>query len=262
MQREVDTATTRLIGILPAAGQGRRLHPFRYPKELLPIAFLPQDNGIGVRPIPVAEYSLRAFGVAGVGQCLLVVADWKTEIIRYFGDGRDLGMKIAYLNQNEASGLADAVDLGFEWLRGDNVCLALPDTVFRPINAVASICNKLTGRDLDLVLGVFPTNQPEHLGPVRISADGRVIEVQDKPLQTDIMNTWGVAAWSAPFTQFLHDALSSMKGEPHPPIGHFFNLAVKEGLNVHALYFKDGLYIDVGMADGIGSLVLGKGVTE
>ncbi len=251
--------STRFIGILPAAGRARRLHPFRYPKELLPIAFAPEGNGTGARPIPVAEYSLRAFGLAGVGQCLFVIADWKTELLRYFGDGSDLGIHIAYLNQKEANGLADAVDLGFEWLRGDNVCLALPDTVFRPINAVESICRQLLTRGSDLVLGVFPADQPQHLGPVRIGADGRVIEVQDKPTRTDLMNTWGIAAWSATFTQFLHDALSSRNDDRYRPIGHFFNLAVIDGLKVHAVFFEDGQYVDVGVADGIGSLVLSKG---
>ena len=33
----------------------------------------------------------------------------------------------------------------------------------------------------DLVLGVFPTDRPEQLGPIRIDADGRVVAVQDKP---------------------------------------------------------------------------------
>ena len=181
--------------------------------------------------------------------------DCKTELVRYFGDGNDLGMHTAYLNQNEATGLADAVDLGFEWLRNDDVCLALPDTIFRPIHAVAFICEALSARGSDLALGVFPTTQPEHLGPVRISADDRVTEVQDKPARTDVKNTWGVAAWSWTFTLFLHDALSTHKDE-RASVGHFFNLAVSRGLNVHAAFFERGRYIDVGMADGIGSLVL------
>ena len=240
------------------AGQAKRLHPFRYPKELLPIAFATEDCGTRARPIPVAEYSLRAFGRAEVRKTLLIVADWKTEIVRYFGDVADLGMRIAYLSQTEPRGLADAVDLCFEWVQGDNACLALPDTIFRPIDAVAIICKELLSRRSDLVLGVFPTKRPQHLGPVRMTADGRVSEVQDKPAQTDLMNTWGVAAWSAAFGQLLHDALSTVKNESHPPIGHFFNLAARQGLEVHAVYFADGHYIDVGMADGIGSLVLNK----
>jgi glucose-1-phosphate thymidylyltransferase len=250
--------STRFVGILPAAGEARRLRPFRYPKELLPIAFAPHGEGGKVRPIPVAEYSLRAFQVAGIRHCLMIVADWKTELMRYFGDGSELGLHIAYVNQSEARGLSDAVDMALDWAESFNICLALPDTVFEPSDACRRICAHLTERGCDLVLGVFPTDRPQHLGPVRIGPRGEVLEVLDKPATTDLLNTWGLAAWSARFTDLLRAALSADEGARQRPLGYYFNLAVASQLRVEAICFDSGRYIDVGMAEGIGTLLLSE----
>src|SRR5437660_7533857 len=120
------------IGILPAAGLGSRLRPLRSPKELLPIAFLRDPITGAVRPMLAAEYSLQAMRGAGVRRCVMVVSDRKPELLRYFGDGTDAGLSIAYVNQPEPLGLASAIDAAFEWSGECHVCLALPDTVFSP----------------------------------------------------------------------------------------------------------------------------------
>ena len=63
------------MGIMPAAGRGSRLWPYRYPKELFPVALVPEEGGGGVRPWPVCMYSLEAMKQAGVERCVVVVSD-------------------------------------------------------------------------------------------------------------------------------------------------------------------------------------------
>ena len=66
-------------------------------------------TGRHVRPVPAAALSIEALRLAGVSRCLVVVADWKLELVRVLGDGSDLGLAIAYLHRGVPRGLADAV---------------------------------------------------------------------------------------------------------------------------------------------------------
>lgn len=249
----------KCIGILPAAGLASRLMPLRYPKELLPVAFVRDDNNGSLRPILVAEYSLLAMRRAGIRRCLITISDRKPELLRYFADGSDLGLKIAYVHQPVPLGLAQAVDAGLEWISDAQVCLALPDTVFKPFDAIHALRTEIAASQADLVLGVFPTTEPERLGPVRLTRDGRVTEVLDKPPKIDIHNTWGVAIWSPRFSQFLHDRVVSSPEAASEPIGEIFNAAVGGGLDVRAVHFPHGSYMDLGTVEGLGVLVLHEG---
>lgn len=248
------------IGILPAAGQASRLRPFRYPKELLPIVFAYDRPSGSARPVLAAEYSLIAMREAGIRKCIIIINEGKTEILKYFGDGSGLGMKLVYAVQSQPSGLPQAINAAKDWLEGANVCLALPDTVFRPRCAIAKICEELQGAAADLVLGVFPTLEPQNLGPVRIAADGRVLEVQDKPAVTDLRNTWGVAAWSPRFTTLLDQSVTLWAGDElnvrEHPLGEIFDEAVRSGLQVRPVIFENGGYIDAGKPEGLSAIIL------
>lgn len=245
----------KVIGILPAGGEAKRLQPLRYPKELLPIAFASEPGIAKVRPIPVAEFSLRALGGAGIHQCCIVIADWKTELVKYFGDGSDFGLSIMYVNQTAARGLPSAIDLCFPWVEESAVCLCLPDTVFDPHDSVRTLIDDFWTQKSDLMLGIFPTLHPERLGPVRLNGDGTVVEVLDKPKETDLRNTWGMAVWSPNFSTLLHEAIGREQGESKVPLGDYFQRAIACGLRVHGRYFSTGHYHDVGVAEGIADVV-------
>ena len=240
-----------LIVILPAAGLRTRLYPSFYPKELLTVAFAREAGEPALRPVLAIELALRAMGEAGIARCQVVVSAAKWEVLRYLGDGRRHGIDIAYLVQAEPRGLADAVDRGHAWTRDACVCMAMPDTVLQPADAIGRVKGKLAAAGADLVLGVFPSAHPEQQGPVRLGDGGRVLEVLDKPVATDLRNTWGVAAWSPAFGALLHSALAAGgAGEP-PALGAIFDLAVRRGLDVRAECFADGTYVDIGTPEGL-----------
>lgn len=244
--------TVEPIGILPAAGLGTRMRGARYPKELLPVGLM--SDAEGERPMLAAEYALLAMRRAGVRRCFIVVSDAKWELLRYLGDGTALGMRLSYLVQPQATGLAAAIDAGHDWVRDSAVCMAMPDTVFQPGDAMARVTDLMARERADLVLGVFPTGTPEHQGPVRLDGTGAVVEILDKPATTDLANTWGVAAWSPRFTALLHQCVAS--AEPGELVlGAVFQRALATGLAVRAVSFADGGYHDIGTAAGWRALV-------
>ena len=238
------------VGVIPAAGLGTRLAPLGYPKELLPIVY--RGGAGGVVPQPVVIASLEQLRRAGVADCVVVIAEWKLELVRVLGE-RAAGVGLSYVVRSVPRGLADALDATFAWVRDRDVCLVLPDTLVAPDDALARVKAELDASRADLVLGVFPTDHPELLGPVRIADDGRVLEVLDKPARTEVRNTWGMAAWSPRFTALLHEAVGA---QPEVVLGAVFDRAVKTGLHVRAVAFADGRFVDVGTPAGLAAALV------
>jgi len=236
------------IGIIPAAGIASRLGPLGYPKELLPIAYVADEAGGALRPMPVIEASFRQLRAAGVGRCAVITSDRKTELVRYVGSGGAIGLDVAFLLQSRPDGLAAAVSLAAPWTEGGNACLLLPDTIVRPAGALKQVRTFFETAQADLVLGVFPTGRPQELGPVRFDADMRVTEVLDKPEKTDLENSWAMAVWGPRFTALLRDTVS--KGDVRS-LGDIFNDAVGRGLKVMAVWFPQGEFHDVGTPRGL-----------
>jgi glucose-1-phosphate thymidylyltransferase len=246
-----------LVGLLPAAGKGSRLWPYRYPKELYPVALVPAPDGRGVHPHPVCQYALEAMHLAGAAQAVVVVSDEKFEMLRLLGDGAHLGLSLCYVHQREARGLPAAIACASPWLGTADVVMALPDTLVLPVDALKRVheARRLQGRDL--MLAVFPTLEPERLGPVEIGPDGAVDRIHDKPGHRQIMNTWGMLAWSHAFTEFCcaWDARLTEAGTAEGVLGHAMEAARAEGMAVGAVAFEDGAFADIGTPQGLADTV-------
>ena len=235
------------VGVIPAAGLASRLGPLGYPKELLPITYVPGEGG-HLRPLPVIEASFRQLREAGVSRSLVITSDRKPELMQYLGNGGGIGLDLAFLQQARAEGLAAAVALALPWTQGANACLLLPDTIVRPEHALRDARALFESARADLVLGVLPTDKPEELGPVRFDGQMRVIEVQDKPAETELANSWALAVWGPAFAELLGGAV---KRNPAQTLGAVFQQAVDAGLDVRAVWFEGGAFYDVGTPKGL-----------
>lgn len=237
------------FGLLPAAGLALRMRPFRYPKELLPVHFQETGSNEFIRPKLLIEYSLDAFSLADINKIYIVVPDWKPEILRYLGDGGEFNSHISYLYNSKAAGLADALLTGYPWLQDKITCFAMPDTMFSPATAFQDIIEVLNKHNADLVLGVFPTDEPEHFAPVEFDKNGIVLGVEEKPSSPRFNNTYGIAVWNKVFWEFFETNSSVLASGVS--VTETFHQAAKHGLNVRCVYFADGWYKDVGRINNI-----------
>jgi glucose-1-phosphate thymidylyltransferase len=241
-----------LVGLLPAAGKGVRLRPFRSPKELFPLLLRGEADDVAI-PAPVCSFSIEAMRLAGVDRCLAVISDEKLELVRVLGDGSNLGVNLGYIVQTEARGLTHVVRIARPWLRDADVIFALPDTVLFPRHALAELHTARVAAKADLALGVFPTHEPERLAPVEIAADGRVLAIHDKPAVAPAKNTWGVLSWSARFTDFCAEWDADRSAESEGILSHAMEAARAAGYPVIARVFEDGVFRDVGTPEGLAS---------
>lgn len=247
----------RAFGVVPAAGVGSRLSPYRGPKELIQIGYQRIDDDGRPRLLPMAavEHVLSAMRLGGVGNVLLTLSPAKWDIFRYLGNGSQLDMELAYLCQDEPRGMPHAIDLARPFVAGRTVCMGMPDTIVSPDDCFDRLLDFHEEYRADVTLGVFPTQEAQTLAPVVIDpASHRVLAVVDKPKVPPVANTWGIACWEPAFTELLHDFVQ--RGRRAAPgrellLSDAFAAAIAAGLRVHGLAFDPGEYHDIGTVAGV-----------
>lgn len=243
-----------LVGLIPAAGLAKRVSPLPGSKELFPIGFreVSVDGRLEIRPKVVSQYLLDNMFNAGASKVWMVLGKSKGDIMQYYGDGLKFGGRVAYLTMDRLWGMPYTLDQAWPWIDGNYVLFGMPDTIFTPHDAFAQLCDDHTRSGADVTLGVFPTDHPEKLCPVLMDESGQVLDMTDKPKQTELRNAWGCACWSPSFTDFMHRYLLELDQPRHEVVlADVFRAAIQHGLMVKGLYFESGEYIDIGTPEDL-----------
>jgi glucose-1-phosphate thymidylyltransferase len=246
----------RIIGLLPAGGQATRISPLPLSKELYPIGFHFSKNNqtdkTHLRPKVVSHYLLEKMQLAGIEQAYFILRSGKWDIPAYFGDGTMLSMNLGYLIMGLSYGVPFTLDQAYPFLQDAIVALGFPDILFQPDDAFTKILARQTATDADIVLGLFPTSNPEKAGMVDFDATGKVNLIIEKPQHSDLKYMWAIAVWKPAFTEFLHHHILTLKARkdllqlPELPIGNVIQAAIQQGMHVEAEVFADGSYLDIG----------------
>ncbi|MCD8004369.1 MAG: glucose-1-phosphate thymidylyltransferase RfbA [Oscillospiraceae bacterium] len=160
-------------GIILAAGKGTRLYPMTYPvsKPLLPVF----DK-------PMIYYPLDVLLQAGIRDILVIIPPGG--VARAFedtlGDGSRFGARISYKEQPVARGIADALILGAEFIKGDRVCLALGDNIFYSPTFGKNLRDALRHQQGATIFGFYVEN-PRPFGVVEFDEKGNVLSLEEKP---------------------------------------------------------------------------------
>jgi glucose-1-phosphate thymidylyltransferase len=253
-----------VIGLLPAAGLATRIAPLPMSKEIYPIGFQAAESGDGLRPKVVCQYVLENMRRAGITKAFLILRSGKWDIPAYFGDGAMLEMNLGYLLMRSPYGVPYTLDQAFPFVQNAIIALGFPDLLLQPNQVYVRLLNRLDRCGAEVVLGVFPSNQPEKVGMVEFDAAGQVQWIVEKPKQTHLRYMWGVAVWTPAFTQFLHEYLATIEKTytklapnevPPPrreiPIGDVIQAAIQHGLSVEAEVFEAGRYLDIGTPEDL-----------
>ncbi len=239
----------RLIGLVPAAGRALRLGPLPCSKEILP--FGPRRSGGPVsrdgRQRVIAEVLLDAYRRAGVDHALVLLRKGKWDIPERLGDGRDLGLPLAYLALDATAGIPETLDAAYPFVADADVALGFPDTWFEPRDAYVHLLRRLRGTGADAVLGLVPSDRSEKTDMVELDDRGRVRRIVVKEWNTGLRYAWMIAVWSPAFSLLLHDLMTGAgdrRGEYYP--GHVIQTAVDSGLRVDGVTFPEGSFLDIG----------------
>jgi glucose-1-phosphate thymidylyltransferase len=252
---DVVSGDREIIGLIPAGGQASRIAPLPCSKELYPVGYHTIEGLEGKRPRVASHYLLEKMRNAGIRKAYFILRNGKWDIPAYYGDGSLVDMHLGYLVLGLPFGIPYTLDQAYAFVCNATVAFGFPDLLFDSDAAFAHLLQEMARRDADVLLGLFPADQPEALDMVDVDASGLVQRIVLKPGQTHLKKTWGIALWNPGFTQFLHEYVASQKPSaaesPEPCIGEVFSAAMASGLRIEGMPVSDTPYLDIGTPDGL-----------
>jgi len=159
-------------GIILAGGKAKRLYPITkgVSKQMLPV----YDK-------PMIYYPLSVLMLAGIRDILIISTP--KDLPRFkdlLGDGRDLGVKFSYVQQEKPEGIAQSFIIGEKFMGKEKVCLILGDNIFygHNLNEILKVAAAL--KDGALILSYYVKN-PQRYGVVEFDERFKVLSIQEKP---------------------------------------------------------------------------------
>ncbi len=192
-------------GIVLAGGSGTRLHPATEAasKQLLPV----YDK-------PMVYYPLSTLLLAGIRDILLIStpADLP-QFRRLLGEGEQFGITISYAAQARPEGIAQAFIIGENWIDGQPCALALGDNLIHGDHLYAMLLASAQ-RTKSATVFAYQVRDPERYGVVYFDADGRAIDIVEKPVApTSNWAITGLYFYDERVTEFAHAIKPSPRGE-------------------------------------------------
>jgi glucose-1-phosphate thymidylyltransferase len=222
-----------VIGLIPAAGDAKRIAPLPCSKELYPIGFEIEKELNLQRPKSVCQYLIEKMHYVGVEKIYFILRKGKWDIPSYLGDGSRFRMNFAYLIMGLPFGVPYTLDQAFPFIKENIVVLGFPDIMFESKNSFQKLIGKIESCNYDIVLGLFPSDRPERADLVGFDKKGKARKIVRGKKHTRLRYTWGIAAWTPVFTNYLHEKLKDFKAttfiERELSINDIINMAIQDG---------------------------------
>ncbi len=217
--------------IIPVAGAGAKLRPHTYtqPKALIPIAGK-----------TILSYIVDQLCAAGVCEFIFIVGYLGEKIEAYVADTYP-NLKCHFVQQNDRQGTGHAVRLTQSIVNGDEVFIALGDT----------ICDYDIKEVLESdysMLGVKKVDDPRNFGVAEINEDGFITHLIEKP-SIPKSNMALVGLYKLKETEFLFECLHHLFAQDIKTFGEYnltdaMDCMIKRGAKFKA--FKVKSWFDCG----------------
>lgn len=141
---------------------------------------------------PMIYFPLGTLMLAGIRDIMLISTPHDLPgFKRLLGDGSAYGVRITYAEQPSPDGIAQAFQIGAEWIGGEACALALGDNIVygEGLSAQFHACVERAERGEATVFG-YRVADPERYGVAEFGEDGRVLSLEEKPLKPK--SNWAV----------------------------------------------------------------------
>ncbi len=158
-------------GIILAGGTGSRLSPITKAtnKQLLPV----YDK-------PLIFYPISSLMLAGIRNILIIVNKGSTaNFKKLLGDGKHLGLKISYKEQEKPTGIPEAFIIGEKFIGKDKVALILGDNFFYG-QGLGGLFQKAQKLKRGCKIFLKDVTKPENYGVAKILKN-KIVNIIEKP---------------------------------------------------------------------------------
>ena len=223
-------------GIILAGGQGTRMSPLTKAvnKQLLPI----YDK-------PLIFYPLSILMLANIKDILIIVN--KGELDQYkkiLPDGKNLGIKITYAEQDKPRGLPEAFLIGEKFINNKNVALILGDNFFYGQNLTKTLINSSKLKKGAKIL-LHKVLKPELFGVAKVNIKKKIVSIKEKPKRfvSDLAIT-GLYFFDNKVINFAKKLKPSARGELE--ITDLLNFYRKQNTLTADIIGRGGAWLDTG----------------
>ncbi|AIQ20833.1 MULTISPECIES: sugar phosphate nucleotidyltransferase [unclassified Paenibacillus] len=157
-------------GIILAGGTGSRLYPLTKVtnKHLLPVG-----------KYPMIFHSVYKLKQADVKDILIVTGkEHMGDVVNLLGSGREMGVTFTYKVQDEAGGIAQALDLAEQFVGQDQMIVILGDNVFE--DDIAPFVDNFREQKAGAKILIQEVIDPSRFGVPELEGD-RIVSIEEKP---------------------------------------------------------------------------------
>ena len=158
-------------GIILHGGHGTRLRPLTHtgPKQLLPIANK-----------PMSEYCLNALKDAGVCEIAIIIGGVAANKVQeYYGDGKNFGVNITYITQDEPRGIAHAINLCKNFIQNEKFIVFLGDNIIK--KDINDYRKEFENSEFAASILLCEVDNPSQFGIADLNPDGSIKKIMEKP---------------------------------------------------------------------------------
>jgi dTDP-glucose pyrophosphorylase len=217
------------FGSIPAGGEGTRMQPLGFSKELLPV------DGKAV-----IEHLIERMVLAGVDKIFVNISSNKSDIVQYISEKSPYADNCIFMVR-ERKGLLDGVVQPRPFLRGGNrLYFGLPDTIWFPKDGF----QRIDADSSDVSLGLFDSGTPEKFDAVYANKDGVVHSIVVKHPEPTTKWTWGIGSMAVDMIDTLLTIAEKIPSE-NVLMGEVLDRFAKDHRVVSTKIAKSS-YIDIG----------------
>ena len=238
-----------VIGLIPCGGKAKRIAPLPCSKEILPVGLRQGSDG-SVLPKVSSHYLLEKMHEAGIRRAFVILRTGKWDIAQYYGNGDNIGIRLAYLIMSRSHGPPYTLDEAYPFVRHARIAFGFPDILFDPEDAFTRALDRLTSTRADVVLGLYRPHENPISDMIRVDRTGEVRELLTNPKKTKLKLGWVFAVWTSTFTEFLHEYLAQPRTSGENPsvalpseltVGHVIQAGIEAGLRTQSTTFSEVL---------------------